>query len=298
MSKTFAFCMMDVVSLWHGRCDRIIYKTTVVPPPDDDEPQPEIDDRMLGSRGRRVGLAIVDAIFHRSQRPPSSGRDSLGGLPRTESMPEPVDTINGPESRRTLGRPPKSFPLGRAAPSAPPVQAETVVPIPRAKRSSSLPHVHPPNRRPQSASSDTDGRMRSTSTSGTISDKPTVSPIITSLSPSGLPSLGTPSSSQPSSTIVSSPITKESPTSNNPASNTRRLPGRRWYQFPSVLLMPNANANSAPTAVAPPSPQQKRRKIGDVECLHYGTLDDQGMAKLRGRSDHRPVIGVYSIVVA
>ncbi|KAI9440125.1 DNase I-like protein [Lactarius indigo] len=36
---------------------------------------------------------------------------------------------------------------------------------------------------------------------------------------------------------------------------------------------------------------------GDVLCLSYRTLDDRGMRRLEGRSDHRPVIGVYAIYV-
>ena len=34
---------------------------------------------------------------------------------------------------------------------------------------------------------------------------------------------------------------------------------------------------------------------GDVVCLSYRTLDDRGMRRLEGRSDHRPVIGVYAV---
>ncbi len=46
------------------------------------------------------------------------------------------------------------------------------------------------------------------------------------------------------------------------------------------------------TAVEPPRPRK-----GDVVCLSYRTLDDQGMRRLEGRSDHRPVMGVYAIYV-
>ncbi|KAH9018468.1 hypothetical protein EDB85DRAFT_2294492 [Lactarius pseudohatsudake] len=40
-----------------------------------------------------------------------------------------------------------------------------------------------------------------------------------------------------------------------------------------------------------------RPRKGDVLCLNYRTLDDRGMRRLEGRSDHRPVIGVYAIYV-
>jgi hypothetical protein len=81
----------------------------------------------------------------------------------------------------------------------------------------------------------------------------------------------------------------------------------------------DANANAEPatrmtaTASAPPSPspgngfdgasagagaaESSRHRKGDVVCLSYRTLDDRGMRRLEGRSDHRPVIGVYAIYV-
>lgn len=47
----------------------------------------------------------------------------------------------------------------------------------------------------------------------------------------------------------------------------------------------------------PPHGEQARRRLaGEVEVLHYGTIDDAGMRQLEGRSDHRPAIfaaGVY-----
>lgn len=36
---------------------------------------------------------------------------------------------------------------------------------------------------------------------------------------------------------------------------------------------------------------------GDVVCLNYNTLDDRGMRRLEGRSDHRPVMGTYLVYV-
>jgi hypothetical protein len=41
--------------------------------------------------------------------------------------------------------------------------------------------------------------------------------------------------------------------------------------------------------------ESPRPRKGDVVCLSYRTLDDRGMRRLEGRSDHRPVIGVYAI---
>ncbi|TFK70303.1 DNase I-like protein [Pluteus cervinus] len=52
---------------------------------------------------------------------------------------------------------------------------------------------------------------------------------------------------------------------------------------------------------APPPPNIETREVipshkkGDVVCLSYDTLDDRGMRRLEGRSDHRPVMGVYAV---
>ena len=48
-----------------------------------------------------------------------------------------------------------------------------------------------------------------------------------------------------------------------------------------------------PSAVPPPPPPRR----GDVVCLKYDTLDDKGMRRLEGRSDHRPVIGAYAVYI-
>jgi hypothetical protein len=55
--------------------------------------------------------------------------------------------------------------------------------------------------------------------------------------------------------------------------------------------LPDGESDGA-TAESSPRPRK-----GDVVCLSYRTLDDRGMRRLEGRSDHRPVIGVYAIYV-
>ena len=40
----------------------------------------------------------------------------------------------------------------------------------------------------------------------------------------------------------------------------------------------------------------KQRK-GEVVCLDYNALDDRGMRRLEGRSDHRPVTGTYILYI-
>lgn len=69
----------------------------------------------------------------------------------------------------------------------------------------------------------------------------------------------------------------------------------RFFPFPFLSRdsAPNPNLqNQLPTSISAPSPRK-----GDVVCLSYDTLDDRGMRRLEGRSDHRPVIGSYAVYI-
>ena len=46
-----------------------------------------------------------------------------------------------------------------------------------------------------------------------------------------------------------------------------------------------------------PSPPPVVHLKGEVNCSHYGTLDDSAMRRLEGRSDHRPILGTFSIYI-
>jgi len=62
---------------------------------------------------------------------------------------------------------------------------------------------------------------------------------------------------------------------------------------PLSLPLPGSGLDGASAGAA----ESSRPRKGDVVCLSYRTLDDRGMRRLEGRSDHRPVIGVYAIYV-
>ena len=61
---------------------------------------------------------------------------------------------------------------------------------------------------------------------------------------------------------------------------------------PSCSLLGGGGPDGASAATESPRPRK-----GDVVCLSYRSLDDRGMRRLEGRSDHRPVVGVYAIYV-
>jgi len=90
---------------------------------------------------------------------------------------------------------------------------------------------------------------------------------------------------------ISGPQSMMSPIT--PVSATRRsTPPRRWF-LPRVIIPSSGGGLLSPEDRPSNSPPPRRK--GEIRCLSYNTLDDQAMARLRGKSDHRPIIGTYSI---
>ena len=87
---------------------------------------------------------------------------------------------------------------------------------------------------------------------------------------------------------VTTSATVASPTADG-ADSPRRMPGTA---APLSSLPGNGDPDGASATTESP-----RHRKGDIVCLSYGTLDDRSMRRLEGRSDHRPVIGVYAIYV-
>lgn len=67
----------------------------------------------------------------------------------------------------------------------------------------------------------------------------------------------------------------------------------RWRFLSSFL--PHNSSQSNTSIELPATGDHVTPSKGDVVCLSYNTLDDRGMRRLEGRSDHRPVIGSYVI---
>jgi synaptojanin len=67
----------------------------------------------------------------------------------------------------------------------------------------------------------------------------------------------------------------------------------RWRFFPFITR--DAHASLIEPGEPPISGLPSPPREGEVVCLSYNTLDDRGMRRLEGRSDHRPVIGSYAI---
>ncbi|KAF9554007.1 hypothetical protein CPC08DRAFT_207577 [Agrocybe pediades] len=109
-------------------------------------------------------------------------------------------------------------------------------------------------------------------------------------------------------TIISPPPTAPVPSNyirSPPTSESARRPhsGERaqsatqsFWRFLPAFLSPTHHTLQSPTTpdgnYLPAGPSK-----GEVVCTSYDTLDDNGMHRLEGRSDHRPVIGTYCVFI-
>jgi hypothetical protein len=72
---------------------------------------------------------------------------------------------------------------------------------------------------------------------------------------------------------------------------SRRRSGMWGFLNPFFPSSPSPSASTV--ELIPQGPRRPRK--GDVVCLSYNTLDDRGMHRLEGRSDHRPVMGAFGV---
>jgi hypothetical protein len=69
-----------------------------------------------------------------------------------------------------------------------------------------------------------------------------------------------------------------------PAKEQHLIAARRWFSQLPALLHQRASIISMDHSVPPVTEPPARRRKGEVECIAYGTIDDQMMRKLEGRS--------------
>ncbi len=111
----------------------------------------------------------------------------------------------------------------------------------------------------------------------------------------------TPPVGETSSTLVSPSLTPSSALDleeSAPTPPSTSAPVFRWLlPFLYKDIVHQGAPLPSPTAAPSPLPLPPLPKRGDVTCLMYDTLDDKGMRRLQGRSDHRPVIGSYALYI-
>lgn len=71
----------------------------------------------------------------------------------------------------------------------------------------------------------------------------------------------------------------------------------RWRFFPSFLSNSTHSSTSQDPSLSTDVIPSRPPRRGEVMCLNYKTLDDRGMRRLEGRSDHRPVIASYAVYI-
>lgn len=219
-----------------GRCDRILWKSTIVPDTD-------LDNEHSTFRPRnRVGQWIAMALRPLRGRTPSLMSIMSTSSPEGTATPSEASSLDVSDAATPSKRTPR--------------RAETS-PVGKMRSSERL-HVYE-DLLSESASSDGNPRRRSTSLVASASNS--------AVKPHRFATIDTPSSNRPKDPPQQPPI---------------------WRRLPFL------SSQSTSLREGDQNGEGKHRK-GDVICLNYTALDDRGMRRLEGRSDHRPVIGSYAV---
>ncbi|KAA1467365.1 DNase I-like protein [Dentipellis sp. KUC8613] len=246
-------------------CDRILWKSTVKPDPD-----PEMDSHLPHAR-------TLVGHFTSAWRQLSSRRPSISSLRSHESHSSPSPFSPGGDL------PPISSPMSFTSSPTPSPSAASPPPRNSRPRSTEFTADRPKPLMTRSQSSMALSQLASAHLHlGPPPKHPSASvPVRASTAPAPPLSPGTPSHPQPPSSPNSS---GESSPFNTPS---------RWRFLPFLSREHTEHKDIIPQhPVVPPRPRK-----GDVICLNYQTLDDRGMRRLEGRSDHRPVIGSYAVYI-
>ncbi|KAJ4479976.1 inositol polyphosphate phosphatase [Lentinula aciculospora] len=253
-----------------GWCDRILFKSTVQPDLEvgTDEPDNHVRTRT------KMGQFLVNAFRPLSARSRRESYSSLSSL---------VHSVASSVSNHNSATP---IPRGDGTPSSSvlhsPDLLEQVAPFSRFVygNSSSSPFdtspgeaVTPPAYQLSSNEYDCSKLKRSSSSSSRTQSKPRTSEWYPRRASTSAP-----------------PVPLESLPYNTPREHISTP--SKWRFFP--FLYHTSTTSSSSDVISPPITAMPPKK-GDIVCLSYDTLDDRGMRRLEGRSDHRPVIGSYAV---
>jgi hypothetical protein len=271
--------LSDVIS----RCDRILYKSTVIPPPD---PGPELVLQESASglfrSSQRVGQFLANAFKTRNRR------ESVSSISTTATnTPNSSTPNNTPLERRGSG------PRGRQKPLP-------AIPVPMTKslesgEATTVPCAAPSHvvHNVQTIAVDSHSRRRSTDpVHGTPSLSPSPDPSRKRSASGPIPAAAMASSFKPPALPMPELDPQPVPASAGP---------RRWFSLQLFSVIQNLHTGPSPVVptpqlIPPVAPPLLHRK-GDMVCIEYETLSDMEMRRLEGRSDHRPVIGHYAVFV-
>jgi hypothetical protein len=262
-------------------CDRILFKSTVKPDPDPEDDAPTAPRtavsllaqawrtfRRTSSASLRSTTTVATTVSGTSTTSATSSFTSSSAMSPTDSEPESPATAR-PSQQQQLQQqqlqPPPYVPRRRRArPRSIDANALQAVPLPSSRLTTS------PAR---SASSSTPARTAS--------------------SPSVPPSAGP----EPHSRTHARSSTDGGDGGVHQRWRLLSFLSRDGEATRDVDDAGAAMVVTTPLASSPDAAEAPRPRRGDVVCLSYRTLDDRGMRQLEGRSDHRPVIGVYAVYV-
>jgi hypothetical protein len=294
-------------------CDRILFKSTVKPDPEDDS----------HAAPQRTAVSLIAQAWRSFRRTSSNSLRSVSATTTTSFTSAPPSAADPePDATRTLPTPyvprrkrqrPRSIDVA-ALPSAsqPPFSATTTASRPITSVSAqahNFPDAKSTNRNAAPPRAQTDPLtplhdpwlMTSRTPSLPVASSSTTT--ASSSAPSG-PSGGLRGQSHARWRLLSSFLSRDAEVARDAAvaaalaSATTDVdadaePATRTMTATPPSSLPGGGLDGASAG----STESSRPRKGDVVCLSYRTLDDGGMRRLEGRSDHRPVIGVYAIYV-
>ncbi|KAJ6544832.1 inositol polyphosphate phosphatase [Mycena vulgaris] len=253
-------------------CDRVLWKSTVQPDPEPEED--ESSDPSVSRPRTRMGQFFANAFR------PLSGRARRGSYSSFTSAVS-VATTEADVSVTDSSFPPSPEVTEQIAPFSRFVEPQGRL-LSHSRSNEIFKASVKPSAFPRTLSNEAaPGLHRSNSSSSSSHNPPTLSslnrPRRATVSPENLGSLAT---TLQNHSRVSTPS--------------------RWRFFPSFLSHNSTNSGSSQSQdpsllidIIPPRPPRR----GEVLCLNYNTLDDRGMRRLEGRSDHRPVIASYAVYI-
>ncbi|KAJ7773047.1 inositol polyphosphate phosphatase [Mycena metata] len=244
-------------------CDRVLWKTTVQPEPESEDEEPF--DFPTSRPRTRVGQFFANAF-----RPLRARRNSYSSFTSAVSIATSSTTNEADVS------------FTDSSPSSPDV-TEQNAPFSR--------FVEPQGRLFHSRSSEMFNKPLAATRTLSSEAAPGLQRSNSSSNHPPTPPLNRPRRATLSHETVASPTTAV------PNLNRVATPSR-WRFFPSFLTHNSTQSGSSqdPSASIDTIPPRIPRR-GEVQCLNYNTLDDRGMRRLEGRSDHRPVIAAYVVYV-
>ncbi|PCH42639.1 DNase I-like protein [Wolfiporia cocos MD-104 SS10] len=270
-------------------CDRILWKSTVAPEPE----SPEGLSMMQPTR-TRVG-SFIQGLLPRTRHDSNSSMLSavLNPMSRTPTPALSHTRASGPVSVSGHEAPPRAPRPRHTTPTISRPRSVESFPATASGQSRSAfspsPNAHP---RPHLfRRSSHDRPLRATSVPLTHSQ--TMPPVMSDV---WTPTAETPSTVHAqllSPTPALAPVTA-------PAAPPQAIPSISIFRS----MLPFLHRDAPMQTIAPDclrsshlSQQPPQPRKGDVVCLGYHSLDDHGMRRLEGRSDHRPVIGSYAIYI-